>query len=158
MNRITLERTYEATPQEIWDLWTTKEGIESWWGPDGFAVRVTSLDLRPGGRLAYDMVAVAPEMVDFMNKNGMPVAQPCSLIYTEVTPTERLAWRNAVDFVPGVPAYETTSELVLRAIGATVELVLTFDPMHDAVWSERQTQGWQMELGKLANVLVRRAS
>jgi uncharacterized protein YndB with AHSA1/START domain len=37
---IRLERTYRATIDEVWDMWTTKEGIESWWGPDGFAVKV----------------------------------------------------------------------------------------------------------------------
>ena len=31
--RITLERTYKASLQDVWDMWTTKEGIESWWGP-----------------------------------------------------------------------------------------------------------------------------
>ena len=36
--RITLERTYKASLQDVWDMWTTKDGIESWWGPDGFSV------------------------------------------------------------------------------------------------------------------------
>ena len=48
---IRLERTYRATIDEVWDMWTTKEGIESWWGPDGFAVKVRKLDLRAGGEL-----------------------------------------------------------------------------------------------------------
>ena len=30
-HRITLERTYEASLKDIWDLWTTKKGFESWW-------------------------------------------------------------------------------------------------------------------------------
>lgn len=42
--RITLERFYRADVQDIWDLWTTKEGIESWWGPGGFAVKVRKPD------------------------------------------------------------------------------------------------------------------
>ena len=32
---ITMERTFDATLHEVWELWTTKAGIESWWGPDG---------------------------------------------------------------------------------------------------------------------------
>jgi len=27
-----------GTIDEAWALWTTKAGIESWWGPDGFDV------------------------------------------------------------------------------------------------------------------------
>src|SRR5207245_3225668 len=33
--KVTLERTFQASMEEVWDLWTTKEGIESWWGPGG---------------------------------------------------------------------------------------------------------------------------
>ncbi len=39
---ITLERTYKASLQDVWDMWTTKEGIESWWGPDGSRSRCAS--------------------------------------------------------------------------------------------------------------------
>ena len=38
--RITFERFYRANVQDVWDLWTTKSGIEPWWGPGGFAVTV----------------------------------------------------------------------------------------------------------------------
>ena len=51
MQKVTVERTYQARLGELWDLWTTKEGIESWWGPGGFTVKVRKLDLRPGGEL-----------------------------------------------------------------------------------------------------------
>ena len=47
--QFSIERTYAASIDEAWALWTTKSGIESWWGPEGFDVTVTSLDLRPGG-------------------------------------------------------------------------------------------------------------
>ncbi len=59
--RITIERTYKAPIEDVWELWTTKDGIESWWGPEGFTVKVHKLDLRPGGELRYAMIATAPE-------------------------------------------------------------------------------------------------
>jgi uncharacterized protein YndB with AHSA1/START domain len=31
--KITLERTYPSPIEDVWDLWTTKDGIESWWAP-----------------------------------------------------------------------------------------------------------------------------
>jgi uncharacterized protein YndB with AHSA1/START domain len=49
--RITMERTYKASVEDLWDLWTPKDGIESWWGPDGFTTKVLELDLRSGGQL-----------------------------------------------------------------------------------------------------------
>jgi len=47
--QFSIRRTYAASLEDAWALWTTKAGIESWWGPEGFEVTVTALDLRPGG-------------------------------------------------------------------------------------------------------------
>jgi uncharacterized protein YndB with AHSA1/START domain len=58
--RFTIERTYKASIDDVWNLWTTKQGIESWWGPDGFSTKVMKLDLRAGGELRYAMTATAP--------------------------------------------------------------------------------------------------
>jgi uncharacterized protein YndB with AHSA1/START domain len=46
---ITIERTYTADIADMWALWTTKEGFESWWGPEGFRVDVHELDARASG-------------------------------------------------------------------------------------------------------------
>src|SRR6516164_6860077 len=62
-SQFSIQRSYAASIDEAWALWTTKAGIESWWGPEGFDVKVASLDLRPGGDLIYRMTAVAPEQV-----------------------------------------------------------------------------------------------
>jgi uncharacterized protein YndB with AHSA1/START domain len=44
---IKFERRYErAAVEDLWDLWTTKKGFESWWGPKGFRVEVRKLELR----------------------------------------------------------------------------------------------------------------
>src|SRR5262249_15644698 len=58
--RVTIERTYAASIDDVWEMWTTKDGIESWWGPEGFAVIVRAIDLRPGGALDYTMRATEP--------------------------------------------------------------------------------------------------
>jgi uncharacterized protein YndB with AHSA1/START domain len=69
--RITIERTYHAPIEDIWELWTTKDGIESWWGPDGFRVEVKKLDLCPGGALDYAMIATGADQIAFLKKAGM---------------------------------------------------------------------------------------
>ena len=151
--RITLERTYKATLKEVWDLWTTKEGIESWWGPDGFEVKVRKLDLRPGGELHYAMIATAAPQIEFMKKAGMPLTTEAKLTYTEVTPPRRLAYMHRADFIPGVVPYDVAHVIELQSTAEGVRLVLTFDAMHDETWTERAAMGWENELGKLAKVL-----
>jgi uncharacterized protein YndB with AHSA1/START domain len=155
--RITLQRDFQATLAEVWALWTTKDGIESWWGPDGFRVEVRSLDLRPGGELRYGMIAVAPEMIDFMKKNGMPTVSETLIRYREIAPRERLVYVNVVDFVPGVTAYDVDTVVELSETATGVRLKLTLDPMHDDVWTQRASMGWEMELGKLERLLAARS-
>jgi uncharacterized protein YndB with AHSA1/START domain len=151
--KLTLERTYAATPEEVWELWTTKEGIESWWGPDGFAVAVRRLDLRPGGSLRYVMTASSQEVKDFMTRSGMPLSTEVLLTFTEVTPPRRLAYETLADFIPGVTPYSVSTLVELEPSGRGTRLVLTFDAMHDAVWTEQAVQGRKSELERLARLL-----
>src|ERR1700756_1617465 len=104
--KIVIERTYAASIEDLWDLWTTKEGIESWWGPDGFSVKVHELDLRAGGQMRYDMTAIDPAMVQFMKQSGMPVTTPAKLTYTEIIPVKSIAYTHRADFIPGVEPYD----------------------------------------------------
>lgn len=153
--RVTIERSYRAHVDDVWDLWTTKEGIESWWGPDGFAVTVKRIDLRPGGKLEYVMAAKAPEMVAFMQANGMPVATPHSATFTEVTPKKRLAYDHVVDFIPGEKPYDVSHLVEIVEERERVRVVLTFDAMHSDEWTQRALAGWEQELGKLGGALAR---
>ena len=155
--KLTLERTFRASIHEVWELWTTREGIEAWWGPDGFSVEVRSLELRAGGDLVYVMSAVAPEQIDYMKKAGMPVSTHHSLTFTEVSPPRRLAYTNTVDFVPDVEPYQIATLLELREVaGGGTHLVLTFDAMHDDRWTQLARMGRESELSRLEKVLAAR--
>jgi uncharacterized protein YndB with AHSA1/START domain len=151
--RITLERMYKADVQDVWDLWTTKEGIESWWGPGGFSVTVRKLELRPGGVLLYAMTAVGAPQVAFMKREGMPLIQECRITFTEVVPRHRLAYLHLADFIPGVDPYDVATVVELHPTSDGVRMVLTFDAMHSDEWTQRAVMGWEGELGKLAAVL-----
>lgn len=153
--RITLERTYHASLEDVWDLWTTKDGIESWWGPEGFSVEVTELELRVGGELLYTMTATGPDQVEFMKRAGMPLATEAKITFTEIVPRKRLAYTHVVDFVPGVPPYDVGTVVELRSAADDVHLTLILDAMHDETWTERAVSGWESELGKLGQRLAR---
>ena len=155
--RVTLERTFEASIEEVWDLWTTKEGIESWWGPDGFVVKVQKLDLRPGGELLYTMTATGPDQIAFLKNAGMPLVTETRAMYTEVDPPKRLAYTTRADFIPGVEPYDAATVVELHPSEGGVRLVLTLDAMHDERWTQMAVMGWEMELGKLARVLKKKA-
>lgn len=150
---ITIERTFKATVEEVWDMWTTKDGIESWWGPEGFVTEVRKIDLRPGGELDYNMIAVAPEQIEFLKQAGMPATTPSQVTYTEVVPHRRLAYVSRADFIPGVEPYEVMTTIELLPEPYAVRMVMTFDAMHDEYWTNMAVMGWESQLGKLERVL-----
>ena len=149
-----MERLYDADLQDVWDLWTTKDGIESWWGPGGFAVTVRSLDLQPGGQLLYAMTAVDPPQVEFMKRAGMPLSQELRITYTEVVARRRLAYLHLADFIPKVAPYDVATVVELESTARGVRMVLTFDAMHSDEWTHRAVMGWEGELNRLAALLA----
>jgi len=151
--KFTLERTFKAPIQDVWDLWTTAEGIESWWGPDGFTVKVRKIDLRAGGELLYAMIATGQAQMEFMKREGMPLTQECRVTYREITPHRRLAYTHLADFIPGIEPYNVETVVELQPTSQGVRMLLTIDAMHDEEWTQRALMGWEMELGKLAKVL-----
>jgi hypothetical protein len=151
--RITMERTYESSIEDVWELWTTKEGIESWWGPEGFTTEVLNLDLRPGGELRYAMTATGPDQVAFMKGAGMPLTTPGLIAYTEVAFLRRIGYIHVADFIPGVQPYDISTLIEFHPNGKHVRMVLTFDPMHDEMWTERAVLGHESQLRKLEKAI-----
>jgi uncharacterized protein YndB with AHSA1/START domain len=152
--KFSIQRSYAASIDEAWALWTTKPGIESWWGPEGFDVTVTSLDLRPGGELVYQMTAVAPDQVAFMKRAGMPLTTECKVTYVEVSSPSRLAYKTLTDFVPGIEPYEVATVVEMKTTTGGVQVSITFDAMHDDVWTERARAGHKSQMRKLDALLA----
>ena len=153
-NATRLERTYDPPAEVIWELWTTAAGIEEWWAPDGFENQVSELDLRPGGQLIYTMTATAPEQIEFMKNAGMPLTTESRKAFTEVNPTTRLAYSSLADFIPDVEPYEFLTIVDFEAAGGETKVVMTIDPMHDEVWTQRLVMGRENELENLAKVIA----
>jgi uncharacterized protein YndB with AHSA1/START domain len=154
--KLTLERTYEATPEEIWELWTSSEGIETLLPPDGFKAEVSKLDLRPGGDLVYVMTAVGREQVEYMTKAGLSLVTEQHVVFVEIDPPRRLVSRELADFIPGVAPYEVETVLELSAVEGGTHLALTFDAMHDDRWTENARLGREQELRRLGELLAKR--
>jgi uncharacterized protein YndB with AHSA1/START domain len=154
--KVVIERTYTSSIEDVWELWTTKEGIEAWWGPDGFSVKVHELDLRPGGEMRYAMTAVEPAQVQFMKQAGMPLTTEAKLTYSAIVLGKSIAYTHRADFIPGVAPYDVGNKMELFAEGDSVRMVLTLDPMHSDEWTQRAVMGMESQLGKLARVMSRR--
>ena len=155
--QINLQRTFKASLDLVWEMWTTKEGIESWWGPPGFEVVVNKIELRAGGALEYVMTAFGTEQIAFMKQANQPLSTNLKARYTLVSPKHRATWMNLADFIPGVEPYEVETRLELFEEGKdSVRVALQLDAMHNEFYTQMATQGWEGELGKLEAAIQQR--
>jgi uncharacterized protein YndB with AHSA1/START domain len=149
----TIERTFKASTERMWSLWTTKAGVESWWGPEGFTTKVHTLDLRPGGTFDYEMTAVAPEQVAAMKQLGMPLTSRARNVFAEVAKPRRLVLKTTIDFVPNVASYEVTYEVDFHKVPGGTKVVFTSTKMHSEEWGELARQGQMSQFDKLGRLL-----
>jgi uncharacterized protein YndB with AHSA1/START domain len=136
-------RTYDAPRQLVWDAWTDPDRMAQWWGPRGITTPRESieLDLRPGGRMAFDMVD------DVTGER-----YPNSGTFLEVEPPARLVWSDD-GFADGGgkgTATVTFTEVDASTTTLTVHLLADFSETVRA-GAER---GWRTQLDKLTEYLA----
>ncbi len=95
-----LSRTFDCSPQLLWDVWSKAEHLANFFGPPGMTLIVKSLDLKPGGAFLYGMQMPtgvtmwgkwvfreieAPKrmayVVSFCNEAGEPVRHPMAPLW-----------------------------------------------------------------------------
>ncbi|HEY2679185.1 MAG TPA: SRPBCC domain-containing protein [Steroidobacteraceae bacterium] len=154
---IRFERRYQdAAVQDLWDLWTTKEGFESWWGPKGFRVEVRKLELREGGRLLYDMIAAAPEEIAAMKRLNMPISQTTGATFGRIEPLKHLELVHLIDFVPGVKPYENRIRVEFSNADSSAQMVIMVEPHQSPEWTRMATMGMESQLTKVPALLAAR--
>ncbi|WP_437622428.1 SRPBCC family protein [Sorangium sp. So ce1151] len=146
---ILIERTYPASVSELWELWATKDGFESWWGPEGFRVEVHALEPKENGLLHYTMIADAPEMIEAMRRGGQPTSHEVRARFSAFSPQKTLTLTSVIDFLPGVEAYESNIDVLFTPLAHGAHMAVTLHAMHDAQTTGMQKAGFTSQLGKL---------
>jgi uncharacterized protein YndB with AHSA1/START domain len=52
---------FDATPDEVWDVWEDPRKLERWWGPPGFPATFTRHEFLVGGQSRYHMTGPTGE-------------------------------------------------------------------------------------------------
>jgi uncharacterized protein YndB with AHSA1/START domain len=151
--KITLERTLRATTREVWDLWTSRKGFESWWGPEGFVTTVRRLEVSPGGKFEYEMTATGAEQVEAMKKANLPLTSRAHGSYKEVRAPKRLVYKTIADFIPGITPYEITTLVEFQIVPGGTKLTVIEDAMHNEEWTKMSEMGMSSSLDRLAKVV-----
>jgi uncharacterized protein YndB with AHSA1/START domain len=57
IKEVVLEKTYDASPETVWQAWTNPELLKQWWGPDNVSIPECTVDLKVGGKFYIVMEA-----------------------------------------------------------------------------------------------------
>lgn len=111
---ILIDRVFQAPRQLVFKCFTDPVHIVHFWGPQGSTTPVCKIDLRVGGRWHYVMA--------FPSGNQFPVTSA----YIEISPPERLVYRDAPTDYDGVletlpPAFMVTT-ILFEELGAATRV------------------------------------
>ncbi|MEN8144918.1 MAG: SRPBCC domain-containing protein [Gemmatimonadota bacterium] len=150
-DRKVIERVWQAPIDLIWELWTTAEGIASWFGPRGFTVEVDEIDLRVGGAFSYTMRATDPDAAAAMEKRGRPTSFSVVSTFTEVDPPNKLAYDSPMLMPPDTETMTTAVEFSEGPGG--VKMVLAISATKPGM-TEGAAMGWKSSLERFAEQLA----
>jgi uncharacterized protein YndB with AHSA1/START domain len=142
--------------EELWALWTTKDGLEDWFAPEGFRVEMHALEVRVGGAFVHEMTAVRDDAIAYLASVGRPRSTRVQGWFVEVIPHERLHIRMTVDFVPGLEPHPIDILVTFASEGARVRMVVTAGPHPDAELTRLAGEGMTSQLRRFDAVLASR--
>lgn len=67
-NTLTLERTFNAPRQKVWNAFTLKDEFVKWWGPRGWVTEVKEFNFTEGGVNHYGMKCVDETQIEWYEK------------------------------------------------------------------------------------------
>lgn len=150
-----VERTFEASVEELWELWTTRDGFEAWWGPLGFVAKVRRLDLRTGGQLRYSMTAVGARQIRSLRHAGLPVSTDACLTFTQIALRKKIAYIHRVNFIPGIAPYDVSNTVEFHPEARGTQMVVKQGPMHSYEWTQQAWNGMKSQFSRIPAALAR---
>ncbi|OEO31136.1 hypothetical protein VW23_017780 [Devosia insulae DS-56] len=155
---IRLERVYNASIEDVWVLWTTKQGLEEWFAPEGMYMEVSVLELWVGGAFDHVMTAVGAEQIAFLKNLNQPPKAWVSGRFMEIVPHRKLRIRFDIDFVPGVESYPYDMLVELHAEAGRVRMVLTADRHPDPEMTRGAIIGLTSQLQRFERAVAARTT
>jgi uncharacterized protein YndB with AHSA1/START domain len=143
LHHVNIDRTFDASPAEVWSAWSEPEQLAEWWGPDGFhtPVESVSVDLRPGGHLHMSMIQ-ADSGTDY----------PIRFDVVEAVENELLVLFSAAQPELGLNT-DTTTRIEFSDEDGKTRMKLMDGP-YEGNMADLTNQGWNQQLDKLVRLLT----
>jgi uncharacterized protein YndB with AHSA1/START domain len=130
-----ITRVVDAPRSRVWKAWTDAKELKRWWGPKGFEVISTKVDLKPGGVFHY--LLRSPNGQEMWGK----------FVYREIVPEERLVFISSFsDETAGVTRHPMAPDWPLKMLsivtfaetGGKTTITVRWSP-YEATQKERNT-------------------
>ena len=137
---LNMTRTIKASPERVFEAWTTPEQMKQWHAPEGVEVVSASVDLRVGG--SYHVHMRSPEGQDY-NVRG---------VYREIKPGGRLVYTWKWE-EPEHDVGESVISVSFHAVdgGTRIDVVHDLFPSKEA--RDDHDEGWGSCLNRLEKLL-----
>jgi uncharacterized protein YndB with AHSA1/START domain len=156
-----ISRVLDAPREMVWSAFTDPERMKHWWGPKGFTVIASKMDLRPGGTYHYGLKA--PDGTPMWGK----------FVFREIVPLTRMVFISSFsDEAGGTTRHPLHMSWPLEMLsvftfeelpGGKTKFTVHWTP-HNATEEERKTfdagqasmqQGWSGTLDQLTAYLAK---
>jgi uncharacterized protein YndB with AHSA1/START domain len=136
-----LQRTFVASPEEVFDAWTNPEVLRRWWiAQPTWTSPGCDVDLRVGGRYALRMRDDRTGELHAVGGEYREVQRPHRLVYT-------WCWQSDDD---SNPAHVSLVTVEFRAEGDATTVVLEHTGLASPESRDRHGVGWQGTFDSLA--------
>ena len=124
---LVVRRLIAATPERLFDLWTSPEQLRQWWGPPEVTCTAAEVELRVGG--TYRIANEFPDgRTVWISGEFLSIERPSELVYTwSVGSSAGRPERVTVRFAPH---------------GMHTEVIVRHERIDDAATRDRHAQGW----------------
>jgi len=129
-----IRRVFDATPEELFDAWFTREQWQAWIGPEGCQCEVPLLEAWKGGRYQIRM--------HLSDGREIPVEGEFQVVDRPRTLVFSWGWALA--------GGSTTVRLSFKPVADGTELTLIHEGLPTAQDREGHGKGWNSALNKLA--------
>jgi uncharacterized protein YndB with AHSA1/START domain len=147
---VVIERTFDAPPSLMWQLWTDPEHFKSWYGPTGASIPVAKMDVRVGGPRLVCMEMQTPNgpMQMWFTGEYLEVVENQRLVFTEsIADEDGKIVSPASMGMPAEHPITTEVRVELESLGNQTRMVLT----HVGIPRDSPgAAGWLMAFDKLA--------
>jgi uncharacterized protein YndB with AHSA1/START domain len=142
-----IQRTFEASTEDVFDAWTSPEVLRRWWRPNpAWLTPEAEVDLRVGGR--YRISMEDPEKGTRHTATGE---------YSEVSRPSRLVYSWQWEQEDGQLGPASTVKVEFHADAAGTKVVLEHSGLASSESRDSHGQGWQGILERFSEHLAKDA-